>query len=80
MIKLNGLLPEAAHRIQKVFPEVETVGINIDDGLVDIHIPSSMAIAVNYATVSGILQLVDWDDINKIVTLSEDEFVRFAIV
>lgn len=80
MMKLNGVLPEKAEDILKVFPEMAATDPDIEDGLVDIYIPSELEVAINYNQVTKLLSLVSWDDVGKQVVLSDDDFVRFAIV
>lgn len=80
MMKLNGVLPERAVEILKVFPEMANTDPDIEDGLVDIYIPSELEVAINYNQVTRLLSLVAWDDVKKQIVLSDDDFVRFAIV
>lgn len=80
MMKLNGVLPERAEEILNVFPDMGSTNPDIEDGLVDIYIPSYLEVAINYNQVTGLLSLIAWDDMEKQVVLSDDDFVRFAIV
>lgn len=80
MIKLNGVLPEKAEDIKKVFPDIGCTEPDIDDGLVDVYVPSELEIAINYNQVTKLLSFIAWDDVEKQVVLSDDDFVRFAIV
>lgn len=80
MIKLNGVLPEKAEDIKKVFPDISHTEPDLDDGLVDVYVPFELQIAINYNQVTKLLSLVAWDDVEKQVVLSDDDFVKFAIV
>ena len=80
MMKLNGVLPEKAEDLMKVFPDISCTEPDFDDGLVDVYVPSVLEIAINYNQVTKLLSLVAWDDAEKQVVLSDDDFVRFAIV